>query len=34
MITFEDDKNPPTGTKATQVSLFTIVPSVSFSIKF
>lgn len=34
MITFEDDKNSPTGTKATQVSLFTIVPSVSFSIKF
>lgn len=34
MISFENDDDKPTGTKATQVSLFRFVPSVSYIVKF
>ena len=34
IIRFENDDTKPTGTKATQFSLFGIVPFVSFSLKF
>lgn len=34
MITFDNDDDSPTGTKATQVSLFRFVPSVSYIVKF
>lgn len=34
MIYFEDDDTKPSGTKAVSYSLFGIVPSVSFSLKF
>ena len=33
-VTFENDKSKPSGTKATQTSLFGIVPSVSYTLKF
>ena len=34
MISFEDDENSITGTKATQTSLFSFVPSISYRFKF
>lgn len=34
MITFSDDDNRPTGTVAKQISLFGIIPSISFTIKY
>ncbi len=34
MITFDSDSTSPTGTKATQYSLFGILPSVTYSINF
>lgn len=34
IIYFEDDSTKPSGTKAVQLSLFGIVPSVSYTIKF
>lgn len=34
MITFENDDDKPSGTKTVQVSLFGIIPSVTYSIKF
>ncbi len=34
MITFENDPQSPTGTKTIQTSLFGIIPSVSYTIKF
>ena len=34
VITFENDDERPSGTKTVQTSLFGIIPSVSFTIKF
>lgn len=34
MVSFESDDDKPTGTKATQLSLFRFVPSVSYIVKF
>ena len=34
MIIFENDDDKPSGTKATKVTLFGIVPSVSYIVKF
>ena len=34
IIRFENDDEKPTGTKATQFSLFGIIPSVSFTLKY
>lgn len=34
VITFENDNESPTGTKTMQTSLFGIIPSVSFTIRY
>ena len=34
VITFENDDEKATGTKTTQYSLFGLIPSVSYTIKF
>ena len=34
IISFESDDTKPSGSKATQISLFGIVPSVSYAFKF